>query len=492
MITEIKKEQQKNIFIAEIVCISIILFTFILLQYDNLSCAPWAYYNAWRQSDTYSIALNYIQYDMNLLHPQLNYDGVADNYAQLELQILPYLTVIFYKITGIISPLVARSFSLVFFVGSAIFLYLLMRRTVSIIPAIMGLCIYLALPLSFLLAPSIQPESCTLFFYCGGVYFLYRFYESKKSGFAITASAMTALAIIEKTPAAFVGILFFFVFFQVYKRKCFKTPLFYGCLITTLLPPITLISYTSSHSTLKLIDGIAGKHIFSEKIFSFFTQEGIEFFRACFETHFSPLLLLAIILGILLLFRKEFHFYLVWTIAFVLECIIIVAVIRFEYYLIFILPICAVCISILFSKIYRKQKIIAIMLFVAILVSTLTITKDIPSLQKEDPHIGNAGIFIQENIASEDPIAIGITDPTYINAANRRGYRANINYYEEIPTGPKEETDYFINKGVRWFIVIDGQICNDTDGSYLKYLQDTFPIAAEGNNCTIFNLQEVK
>lgn len=132
------------------------------------------------------------------------------------------------------------------------------------------------------------------------------------------------------------------------------------------------------------------------------------------------------------------------------------------------------------------------MLFVAILVSTLTITKDIPSLQKEDPHIGNAGIFIQENIASEDPIAIGITDPTYINAANRRGYRANINYYEEIPTGPKEETDYFINKGVRWFIVIDGQICNDTDGSYLKYLQDTFPIAAEGNNCTIFNLQEVK
>lgn len=492
MIKELKKGQQKSIFIAEIICIAIILSAFVLLQWDYLSSAPWANYNSWRQSDTYSIALNYIQYDMRLLHPQLNYDGVADNYAQLELQILPYLTVIFYKITGILSPFVARSISLAFFLGSAVFLYLLMRRTVSVVPAIMGLCVYLALPLSFLLAPSIQPESCTLFFYCGGVYFLYRFYESKKSGFALLASAMTALAIIEKTPAAFVGILFFFVFFRVYKKKCLKTPLFYGCLVTTLLPPIALILYTSSHSTLQFIDGIAGKHIFSEKILSIFTPEGIEFFKTSFENYFTPILLIAIVLGILLLFRKEFHFYLVWVIAFVLECIIIVAVIRFEYYLIFILPICAVCTAVLFSKVYQKQKLIAVLLCIAVLIPTIIATKEMPSNQEEDTAIGHVGVFIQEYTAPEDPIAVAMVDPAFLNAANRRGYRANIDYYEEIPSDPKGEIDYYIEKGVRWFVVVGGQVCNDTDGSYLKYLQNTFPIAAEGNNCTIFDLQEGK
>lgn len=64
---------------------------------------------------------------MDLLHPQLNYDGVSENYAQLELQIVPYLSALVFQLTGTMTPVVPRLLCMLFFLGSAWFLYRLMR-----------------------------------------------------------------------------------------------------------------------------------------------------------------------------------------------------------------------------------------------------------------------------------------------------------------------------------------------------------------------------
>ena len=71
-------------------CLAALLALFLAIQLPKLDSVPWDQYESWRQSDTYSIAVNYVQYGMDLLHPQLNYVGVSENYAQLELQIVPF------------------------------------------------------------------------------------------------------------------------------------------------------------------------------------------------------------------------------------------------------------------------------------------------------------------------------------------------------------------------------------------------------------------
>ncbi|MFQ9411412.1 MAG: hypothetical protein ACLR1T_10655 [Evtepia gabavorous] len=76
----------------EALILAALLALFLAIQLPKLDSVPWDQYESWRQSDTYSIAVNYVQYGMDLLHPQLNYDGVSENYAQLELQIVPYLS----------------------------------------------------------------------------------------------------------------------------------------------------------------------------------------------------------------------------------------------------------------------------------------------------------------------------------------------------------------------------------------------------------------
>ena len=72
----------------EALILAALLALFLAIQLPKLDSVPWDQYESWRQSDTYSIAVNYVQYGMDLLHPQLNYDGVSENYAQLELQIV--------------------------------------------------------------------------------------------------------------------------------------------------------------------------------------------------------------------------------------------------------------------------------------------------------------------------------------------------------------------------------------------------------------------
>ena len=60
---------------------------------------------------------------------------------------------------------------------------------------------------------------------------------------------------------------------------------------------------------------------------------------------------------------------------------------------------------------------------------------------------------------------------------------------ELLVTGPEAEITYFIEHGVRWFVVVQGWVYNDVDGAYRTYLREQFPVAATGTNCVIYDLQ---
>lgn len=463
---------------------------FVFIQYQRLVIPQWDQYEDWRQSDTYSIARNYVQFGMDFLRPQLNYDGVSENYAQLELQIMPFLSAIIFRVFGVTTPVICRILSLLFFLSSALFLYFLMRDFAGSACALFGYGVYLFMPLSMLTASAIQPESCALFFYCGGVYFLRRYQNTHQNRFLVLASVMTAVAIMEKTPVIFVGLVFLYVLITVMGKRFYKNPWFYGCGAITLAPPALYLVYSSIFSKFRFVDGIAAKHIFTEQIFSIFTKSCISFFYRSFTRYFGWAIIVLSVLGMLLLHKKEYRFVLMWTVAFALECATIVAVIQFGYYLVFLLPICAMLAALVVKDLaqYRKTLAVAACCF-TVISETLVGIPTWRAKTAENNEMEQTGAFIEANTAFDDGIAIAVLNPSWLNAANRRGYRANIQYYDYIPTGPEEEISYFIEHGVRYFAVVNGSIVNDTDGSYLTFLRENFPVHAESENCTIYDLR---
>jgi hypothetical protein len=55
----------------------------------------------WRQGDTAAIARNFATLQLNPLFPQTDYNGPPPNYVELELQIVPFLAALLYKLLGV-------------------------------------------------------------------------------------------------------------------------------------------------------------------------------------------------------------------------------------------------------------------------------------------------------------------------------------------------------------------------------------------------------
>lgn len=190
----------------------------------------------------------------------------------------------------------------------------------------------------------------------------------------------------------------------------------------------------------------------------------------------------------LLLVRKEYRFALVWTVAFTLECATVVAVIKFNYYLVFILPVCAMLAALAVKDLAEHRKSVAVVACVFAVLSLYLKGTSAWEKTKELEEIGRVGHFIAENTDFDDGIAVCAMNPAYINAADRRGYRANIKY-DYILTKPDDELAYFADHGVRWLIVRGGYIDGDSDGSYLAYVQETYPVYAADESCVIYDLK---
>ena len=140
---------------------------------------------------------------------------------------------------------------------------------------------------------------------------------------------------------------------------------------------------------------------------------------------------------------------------------------------------------------WKEKSLLTVAVFACAAVAVTTVQGNLalwPQTQA-DPIIAEVGQFIQAHTQPDEGVAIGVNNPSYLNAANRRGYRANIAYYDYIPTGPEAEVTYFIEHGVRWFVVVQGWVYNDEDGAYRTYLREQFPVAATGTNCVIYDLQ---
>lgn len=163
----------------------------------------------WRQGDTAAIARNFATLDLNPFHPQADYNGPPPNYVELELQIVPFLAALLYKIFGV-HEIFGRLISLGFSLGTVAVLgyfarWMFASRAAGLVAAL-AFAIY---PGSTYYGRTFTPDTTMAFFLTAAVFASARWIVDDEGRFGrrfACAAALTALALLAK-PVASVGLV---------------------------------------------------------------------------------------------------------------------------------------------------------------------------------------------------------------------------------------------------------------------------------------------
>lgn len=460
----------------------LLLLLLLLMRIPHLGASPYEY-DSWRQSDTEAMALNFVEQKFNILYPQMHYDGPKPNYVQLEFQITTFLIAVLYKLFGHHYEL-ARIVPVLFFTGSAYFVYLIARRFLSAPAAWTAIVLYGSLPLTFLYSRAIMPESAALFFFTGCFYFFSRWIDEDRLPPLIAASLFTALAISQKIPTVFVGLPMIAMAIAKYKIRFLWNWKLWSFAAVSLLPPYLYFSWLASISEYTFVSGIASKHVLPNFLHAFYSDEALAFFRGELPRAFSVWGLALFIAGLATLnWRKQYPIG-IWAAAMVLEAMTVVAVIKFNYYLIFLGPPLALLGARFLQTIGKSRAGTAVSLGILAITCWTSLQTVAPSLHKQHTELIRQAEVVRELTGKDDLIVVGTDDPSLLNASNRNGWRVT----NTLPGKPIEEIHYFKNHGAKYFVPLKGFIYGD-DGSTKAYLDAHFEKIEVEGGYSIYKLQ---
>jgi len=124
----------------------------------------------WRQGDTAAIARNFAQLRFNIMYPQTMYDGPPPNYVELELQIVPFLAALLYKLFGI-HPIIGRIITLAFSLGTiATLAYFARWLFGSALAGLAAAFFYAVFPGSVYYGRTFMPDAAMTFFLTAALY----------------------------------------------------------------------------------------------------------------------------------------------------------------------------------------------------------------------------------------------------------------------------------------------------------------------------------
>jgi 4-amino-4-deoxy-L-arabinose transferase-like glycosyltransferase len=102
---------------------------------------------SWRQSDVAMIAENFFRHGFNIFYPQINWVGHHPGYVGTEFPLVPFIASAMYVFLGV-HDWIGRFVSVVFFLISVPFFYLLVRKISNDRGAALASGIYTLAPLS--------------------------------------------------------------------------------------------------------------------------------------------------------------------------------------------------------------------------------------------------------------------------------------------------------------------------------------------------------
>jgi hypothetical protein len=200
---------------AQLLMLAALLALLPLLDWQVRSLAvPILGEHNWRQSDTYSVAYNFLHESSDFFHPRIDWAGNRSGIMGMEAPIYPYLTFLAMLVFGD-SPAVARCVAWVLCVlGVLVFAQLLRpaRRTSFSVGVL--LMVFLA-PMGLLELRQIQPDGpmCALMMMAAGCF--HEFARSERRGYLAAGLGLYSLATLTKLPALAAGPAMWLLTFSV-------------------------------------------------------------------------------------------------------------------------------------------------------------------------------------------------------------------------------------------------------------------------------------
>ena len=399
---------------------AVTLFTVLLLlalRLPALNNSPFEY-QAWRQSDTEAIARNFIEQKFHILYPQLNYDGPPPNYVQLELQVTTFIIAILYKLFGYHYYL-ARLVPLLFFTGSAWYLYLIAAKIFAAPTARLAVILYGIFPLNIFISRAIMPEAAALFFYTGAFYYFMKWKDGDDVIALPAAALFTALAVAVKVPAVFIGLPMLYMSWQKYGLRLFSSPKLWSFAAVSLGLPLLYYIWLHGIAETDYVTGIAVGQILPRLLEDGFTPEARSFLLTALPRSYTTWGLLLAAPGLFILRKQREIPLLVWALALLLQVAIIVSVIRLDYYLVFLSPLLALLGATVLHRLTRLRAayVLVPLVFLTILYTGWSNTNIVyPAKENLLRHAE----IIRKNTAPDDLIVTGTVEPLLLNCSNRQ------------------------------------------------------------------------
>jgi len=186
------------------VLLVIILFTGAALRLNNIA-QPFTDVFSWAQTGNAMIAENFHNRNPNILFPQVHWNGVNPSYQGRDLQIVSYITAIFFA-AGWQDAWVARSVTVAFGLWSIYALYQLVRRVWDEQRALASAAVLAVLPGAVFIDRSFLPDPAAVAFALTSLWLLVAYLQTDNWLYLLLATLIGALAILTKLSVAIVGL----------------------------------------------------------------------------------------------------------------------------------------------------------------------------------------------------------------------------------------------------------------------------------------------
>lgn len=193
--------------------------------------------DTWRQTDTASIAHNFLDPGSSIFYPRINWGGSGPGYVEAEFQLYTFITALLYRLLGEQVAL-GRFVSLLFTLATLIVFYRLARRLFSPLVARAALFAFVILPLSLRYSTAFMPEATVLFFYVTALYLFQIWLDEQDFRVLLLAGISTALALLVKPTSINIGLIFGLLLVTRYRLRFALQPRLWLFAAISLVPAV--------------------------------------------------------------------------------------------------------------------------------------------------------------------------------------------------------------------------------------------------------------
>jgi 4-amino-4-deoxy-L-arabinose transferase-like glycosyltransferase len=279
-------------------------------------CQPFIDAWSWREADMAMIAENFYRYGFHIFYPQVNWAGNAPGYVGTEFPLVSFLAACLYSVFGV-QDWIGRSISVLFYAVSLLFLYFLVRKVSNVRSALLAVAIYTLTPLSIFAGRAFMPDMATLSLSIMALYLFAEWLERQPhTPLFIAVSLATCLALLVKLPSILIGIPMLYMAWEKYGARWVRQRELWAFAAFALAGP--LVWYTHAYS---ISISHAPYHFFGS---GGITIESLDWYIGVFyrtvATGLTPIVVVAMLVGIMVPLRvqfgKVFHWWLLANLMF--------------------------------------------------------------------------------------------------------------------------------------------------------------------------------